>query len=126
MLASCRGAMRTLQVVLSPAWACCRGVLLLQSWWRMLGCRRAFLRQRAAAIHVQAAWRGLAARRAYVELRTCHYAALILQTAWRGFRARRSFLHAVSCAMCIQMAWRRTQVLYGLAETSSPSHYKIL
>ncbi|KAK9866994.1 hypothetical protein WJX84_009703, partial [Apatococcus fuscideae] len=87
-----------------------RSVLLLQSWWRMLGCRRAYLRQRAASIHIQASWRGLAARRAYAELRTCHYAALILQTAWRGFRARRAFLQAVSCAICIQMSWRRLQV----------------
>lgn len=88
----------------------CRSVLAIQSTWRMLAYRRAFLRQRRAAVTIQAQVKGRQARAAYAELRRRHAAAVTLQTAYRGHQVRQEFLLQRDAAIAVQMGFRRRQV----------------
>lgn len=86
-----------------------RSVLTLQSSWRMLCCRREFLRARAAAIKVQATWRGHEARKEYLELRRRSKAAVTIQAVFRMHMALVRYRRAQAAALAIQMGWRRSQ-----------------
>lgn len=77
----------------------------------MVRCRREFLRQRRAAVHIQAAVRGLAARRAYSLLRLQSYAATIIQAHQRGIVARKGYKRSRDAVIAIQMGQRRWKVL---------------
>ena len=90
---------------------CYRAVLFIQSQLRMVRCRREFLRQRRAAVHIQAAVRGLAARRAYSLLRLQSYAATIIQAHQRGIVARKGYKRSRDAVIAIQMGQRRWKVL---------------
>ena len=88
----------------------CRAVLVLQSTWRMLKHRRAFLRVRQAAVTVQSRVRGMQARKAYAELQQRHAAATAVQAAFKGHRARQGYLLQRDAAVAVQMGFRRRQV----------------
>ena len=87
-----------------------RSVLLIQSTWRMLKYRRAFLRQRRAAVAIQARVKGTQARAAYAELRKQHAAATAVQASFRGHKARQQYLLQRDAAVALQMGFRRRQV----------------
>lgn len=86
-----------------------RSVLVLQSTWRMLAYRRAFLRSRTAATFIQAVWRGRDARRAFVELQRRNAAAKYIQSAWKTKAIREDYLRSRAAVVAIQMGWRRYQ-----------------
>lgn len=86
-----------------------RSVLMLQSNWRMVVKRRAFLRARAAATTLQSAWRGREARIYVGELRRQHAAATTIQAAVRAKVAREEYLRSRAAVVAIQMGWRRCQ-----------------
>ena len=86
-----------------------RSVLMLQSNWRMVVKRRAFLRARAAATALQSAWRGHEARIYVGELRRQHAAASTIQAAVRAKIAREEYLRSRAAVVAIQMGWRRCQ-----------------
>ena len=88
----------------------CRAVLVLQSTWRMLKERRAFLRWRRAAVAIQRRVRGMQARSAYAQLRQRHAAATAVQAAFKGHRARQDYLLQRDAAIAVQMGFRRKQV----------------
>lgn len=88
----------------------CRSVLLIQSTWRMLKHRRAFLRQRRAAVAIQARVKGRQARAAVAVLRKQHAAATRVQSRFRGHRARQDYLLQRDAAVAVQMGFRRRQV----------------
>ena len=76
----------------------------------MLKYRRAFLKQRQAAITIQAHEKGRQARAAYAQLRRCHAAATAVQAAYKGHRARQEYLLQKDAAVAVQMGFRRRQV----------------
>ena len=76
----------------------------------MLKHRRAFLRQRRAAVAIQAQVKGRQARAAYAQLRRRHAAAVAVQTAYRGHRVRQEYLLQRDAAIAVQMGFRRRQV----------------
>ena len=78
----------------------------------MVRCRREFLRQRRAAVLIQAAVRGLAARRAYSSLRLRTYAATVIQARQRGVAARTDYKRHRDAVIAIQMGQRRWKVLF--------------
>ena len=88
----------------------CRSVLLIQSTWRMLKHRRAFLKQRRAAVAIQARVKGTQARAAYAQLRKQHAAATAVQACFRGHQARQHYLLQRDAAVAVQMGFRRRQV----------------
>lgn len=87
-----------------------RSVLIIQSTWRMLKYRRAFLRQRRAAVAIQARVKGMQARTAYAQLQQRHAAATALQAAFRGHKMRQEYLLQRDAAIAVQMGFRRRQV----------------
>ncbi|DBA67096.1 TPA: hypothetical protein ACH3X2_001422 [Trebouxia sp. C0005] len=87
-----------------------RSVLVIQSTWRMLKYRRAFLRQRRAAVAIQAQVKGRQARAAYAQLRRRHAAAVAVQTAYRGHKVRQEYLLQRDAAIAVQMGFRRRQL----------------
>ncbi|KAL4423973.1 hypothetical protein ABPG75_001274 [Micractinium tetrahymenae] len=84
-----------------------KSALYIQSMWRMVRCRRAFLHARSAAVAIQCQWRGCVARRQFAELLLQHRAAARIQAAARGCAQRRRYRRALQGVLAIQMAWRR-------------------
>ena len=76
----------------------------------MLKYRRAFLKQRRAAVTIQARVKGTQARAAYAQLRKQHAAATALQACFRGHQARQHYLLQRDAAVALQMGFRRRQV----------------
>lgn len=76
----------------------------------MLKYRRAFLKQRRAAVAIQARVKGAQARAAYAELRKQHAAATAVQACFRGHQARQHYLLQRDAAVALQMGFRRRQV----------------
>lgn len=76
----------------------------------MLKYRRAFLRQRRAAVAIQAQVKGRQARVAYAQLRQQHAAATAVQACFRGHQARQRYLLQRDAAVAVQMGFRRRQV----------------
>ena len=89
----------------------CRAVLYMQSRYRMVRCRRVFLRHRRAAVAIQAAARGAAARRRYAQMVREHQAATVIQARQRGHVARADYRRSRDAVVAIQMAHRRWKVL---------------
>jgi len=79
----------------------------------MLKYRRAFLRQRRAAVTIQAQVKGRQARAAYAQLRRRHAAAVAVQTAYRGHKVRQEYLLQRDAAIAVQMGFRRRQVSWS-------------
>ena len=76
----------------------------------MLKYRRAFLRQRRAAITIQACVKGVQARSAYAELLRWQAAATAVQAAYRGHVVRQEYLLQRDAAIAVQTCFRRRQV----------------
>lgn len=91
---------------------CCRAVLTIQSYRRMLPVRRQYLRQRSAAIALQAGERGRRARKDCKELKRRHYAAIKVQV-----RRPSSYLPEISASFLESMS----SVPRGLSLSSSCS-----
>ena len=89
----------------------------------MLKYRRAFLKQRRAAVAIQARVKGTQARAAYDELRKQHAAATAVQACFRGHQARQHYLLQRDAAVALQMGFRRRQVSYTLWLLLSRSHF---
>jgi len=68
------------------------------------------LRQRRAAVAIQAQVKGRQARAAYAQLRRRHAAAVAVQTAYRGHKVRQEYLLQRDAAIAVQMGFRRRQV----------------
>ncbi|KAL3154153.1 hypothetical protein ABBQ32_013677 [Trebouxia sp. C0010 RCD-2024] len=85
------------------------GVLghLEDTWARI---QRAFLRQRRAAVAIQAQVKGRQARVAYAQLRQQHAAATAVQACFRGHQARQRYLLQRDAAVAVQMGFRRRQL----------------
>ena len=82
----------------------------MQSRFRMVRCRRVFLRHRRAAVAIQAAARGAAARRLYAQMVREHHAAIVIQSRQRGRSARAGYRRSRDAVIAIQMAQRRWKV----------------
>ena len=74
----------------------CRAVLTIQSIRRMLPVRRRFLRQRRAAVSLQAGERGRSARKDFKVLKQRHRAAIKVQVRVLSLPTARS-LHLSAC-----------------------------
>ncbi len=74
----------------------CRAVLSIQSIRRMLPVRRRFLRQRRAAVSLQAGERGRSARKDFKVLKQRHRAAIKVQVGPLSISAAIS-LHLTAC-----------------------------
>lgn len=86
--------------------------IIIQSAWRGLSARRAFIPMRdanRAAVKIQSRWKGYSARRGYNTLRSLVRAVVVIQSMWRASIARRQFTilkRSNEAATVIQTRWR--------------------
>lgn len=92
-----------------------RSVLLCQSHYRMVVCRRAFLHKKAAATRIQSHARGQKARADFKVLLQRHQAAKVIQAGARGAAARRKYRRTCEAIVSLQVGLRRWQLSKRLA-----------